>query len=204
MSGGAFTPQAANLSKIAAASASASGGSVLKWNLLCRSSWLATKLAPTTASTTLPFVFVLATFGLSRWSAGTLSYKPAHHQFPGSSLFVPRKLSMRANSIHFPSHHAAPKLKDREILPAGFRESHTMRYPFWKKRPQRNVKGVHLLAAPQHRPKQPMCQAETAYGRSTSQHRPKQPMCQAETAYTEGRRRDRDRIYATGARQALV
>ena len=34
MSGGAFTPQAANLSKIAAASASASGGSVLKWDLL--------------------------------------------------------------------------------------------------------------------------------------------------------------------------
>ena len=159
MSGGAFTPQATNLSKIPAASASASGGSVLKWNLLCRSSWLATKLAPTTASTTLPFVFVLATFGLSRWSAGTLSYKPAHHQFPGSSLSVPRKLSMRANPIQFPSHHAAPKLKDREILPAGFRESHTMRYPFWKK----NSHKAMLRASSASRPPCIAAQAEAAY-----------------------------------------
>ena len=28
--------------------------------------------------------------------------------------------------------HAAPKTSGRDILPAGFRESHTMRYPVWK------------------------------------------------------------------------
>ena len=74
-----------------------------------------------------------------------------------------------------------------------------MRYPVWKKRPQRNVKGVHLLAAPVAlhrstgrsslcaRPKQPtggrhrstgrssLCATETAYGRSTA--RPRQSLC---------------------------
>ena len=129
----------------------------------------------------------------------------SHHQFPGSSLSVPRKLSMRANSIQFPSHHAAPKLKDREILPAGFRESHTMRYPFWKKRPQRDVNSVHLLAAPVAlhrstgrcvRPKQPTGGRHRSTGRSSLCARPKQP--------TGGRRRDRNSPYATGTRQALV
>ena len=74
-----------------------------------------------------------------------------------------------------------------------------MRYPFSKKRPPRNVKGAHLLAAPQHRPKQPMCQAETAYGRSTSQHRPKQLMCQAETAYGRSTARPRQSLCRCGA-----
>ena len=60
------------------------------------------KLAPTHASTTLPFVFVLLTSSLSCLNAGTLSYRCCHHTFILSSAAVPRIQSMRAISFQLP------------------------------------------------------------------------------------------------------
>ena len=121
-----LTLRAANKGKIAAACASASGGSVLKWSALCRSSWVATKLAPTHASTTLPFVFVLSTSSLNILNTGTLSYSCSHHRFALSSEAVPRNQSMRASSVQLPVLQGeAAKTKDR----SGLRDSHTMRQP---------------------------------------------------------------------------
>ena len=84
------------------------------------------KLAPTNASTTLPFEFVLLTSSLSILNAGTLSYSCSHHRFALSSEAVPRNQSMRASSFQFPVLHCeAAKTKDR----SGLRDSHTMRQP---------------------------------------------------------------------------
>ena len=116
----------------------------------------------------------------------------SHHQFPGSPSSVSRKVSMRANSMLHPRRRVAKSYPRDSRIPhnaTSVLETTTTK----------NVKGVHLLAAPVAlhrgtgrsslcaRPKQPtggrhrstgrssVCATETAYGRSTA--RPRQSLC---------------------------
>ncbi len=91
---------------------------------------MATKLAPTHASTTLPFVLVLPTSLLITLNTGTVSYRCAHHRLDSSFASVPRNQSMRASSFQVPVLQGeAANTKDR----SGLRDSHTMRQPLWMK-----------------------------------------------------------------------
>ena len=123
----------------------------------------------------------------------------SHHQFPGSSSSVPRKVSMRASSMLHPRRRVA------KSYPRDFANPTQCDIYSGKKRPQRDVNSVHLLAAPVAlhrstgrcvRPKQPTGGRHRSTGRSSLCARPIQP--------TGGRRRDRNSPYATGTRQALV
>ena len=124
-----------------------------------------------------------------------------HHQFPGSPSSVPRKVSMRASSMLHPRRGGAKSYPRDSRIPhnaTSVLETTTTK----------NVKGVHLLAAPVAlhrgtgrsslcaRPKQPTGGRHRSTGRSSLCAGPKQP--------TEGRRRGRDSLYAAVAREALV
>ena len=121
----------------------------------------------------------------------------SHHQLPGSSSSVPRKVSMRASSMLHPRRRVA-KSYPRDFanptqcdIRSGKNDHKEMlRASIFSRR---RSTGRSSLCA---RPKQPTGGRHRSTGRSNLCARPKQP--------TEGRRRGRDSLYAVVARPALV